>query len=40
MPPKRQDQNRTEIVYFGATKQGYRDLINAGDHHQAYIAYI
>ncbi|CAN5807000.1 hypothetical protein BH23CYA1_BH23CYA1_04560 [soil metagenome] len=30
----------TAIVYFGATQQAYLDLINAGDHHQAYIAYI
>lgn len=40
MPPKRHNQNRTAIVYFGAAKQDYLDLINADDRHQAYIAYI
>lgn len=37
MPPKRHNQNRTAIVYFGATQQDYLDLINADDRHQAYI---
>ena len=40
MPSKRQNQNRTAIVYFGATQQSYLDLVNADDHHQSYIAYI
>lgn len=30
------NQNRTAIVYFGATKQDYLDLIDAGDRHKPH----
>lgn len=40
MPAKRPNQNRTAIVYFGATQQDYLNLIQADKHHQAYIEYI
>ena len=40
MPPGRQNQNRTAIVYFGATGQDYLDLVQSGEKHRAYIEYI
>jgi Domain of unknown function (DUF6431) len=40
MPTKQPNQNRTAIVYFGASKQDYLNLIQADEHHQAYIEYI
>ena len=40
MLEKRHNKNRTAIVHFGPTKQDYLDLINAGEHHQAYLEHI
>lgn len=40
MPQKRHNQNRTAIVYFGPTRQDYLDLVQADDHHHAYLEYI
>lgn len=40
MSAKRPNQNRTAIVYFGATRQDYLDLVQGDAHHQAYIEYI
>ena len=40
MPRGGQNQNRTAIVYFGATPQDYLDLVQSGEKHRAYIEYI
>lgn len=40
MSQQRHNQNRTAIVYFGPTRQDYLDLIQADDHHHAYLEYI
>ena len=40
MPKGRQNQNRTAIVYFGATPQDYLDLVASGKKHAAYIKFI
>ena len=38
MPRGRQNQNRTAIVYFGATPQDYLDLVHSGEKHRQLVA--